>query len=354
MRRATFWLPAIFCLIAGCKQTPTVAAEQAAAANTVMVVGFISKSVVSIDETSLLPGQRLALPALANNIAIMPSGETLVSVVGRSDAPRCDLFALENNRFVEKLSFPAKYCPGNIQVLATPKGAYLAYDSGIFTTSTSFGAGLLDLNTKAFETFDTPGLVRGFGVLDGIPVAYAGGPPRRGFKTGIYLFKTGKPVEALAELDPQYGFRKAVFANGIMIGVRAMNNFMFESDPTNHTVSFFDIKTGQLLSSEKTIRSPYDAVVGGGKLYVSHFNESKPSEPGHTVTVFDLATRKIIKTIEVGAGPDSLCYSERTKRVYTANLADKTVTVIDAKVDAVVSTVHLGDVDPFRIACPPA
>ena len=294
MRRAALWLPIIFCLITGCKQAPTVTVGKTKLTGTVMVLGFFSRNVVGIDETSLRPGQRLSLPTYADNIIITPTGETFVIVVGR-DNPRCDLFALEDNRFVEKLSFPGKYCPGEImQVLETPRGVYLAYGSTTFTSANSFGAGLFDLRTKVFETYDIPGLVRGFGVLDGIPIAYAGGPAHRGFKSGIFMFRTAKPVEVIAELDPNHRYRKALFMDGVMVGVRAANNVRFDSDPTNHTVSFVDVKTGQILSSEKTARSPYDAVVGGGKLYVSHFNDAKPSDYGHTVTVFDLITRKII------------------------------------------------------------
>ena len=60
------------------------------------------------------------------------------------------------------------------------------------------------------------------------------------------------------------------------------------------------------------------------------------------VSIFDLATLKLIKKIEVGKGPDGIYYDPRTKRVFTNNHGSHDITAIDAESGEVVGTVKVG------------
>src|SRR6267154_1425154 len=57
------------------------------------------------------------------------------------------------------------------------------------------------------------------------------------------------------------------------------------------------------------------------------------------VSMFDPATLKLIKKIDVGKGPDGIYYDERTKRVFTNNHGSHDITAIDAASGEVVGTV---------------
>jgi DNA-binding beta-propeller fold protein YncE len=59
------------------------------------------------------------------------------------------------------------------------------------------------------------------------------------------------------------------------------------------------------------------------------------------VSMFDPATLKLIKKIDVGKGPDGIYYDERTKRVFTNNHGSHDVTAIDAATGDVVGTVKV-------------
>src|SRR5947207_11651646 len=59
------------------------------------------------------------------------------------------------------------------------------------------------------------------------------------------------------------------------------------------------------------------------------------------VSMFDLATLKLINKIDVGKGPDGIYYDAATKRVFTNNHGSHDVTVIDAKTGVVVGTVKV-------------
>jgi DNA-binding beta-propeller fold protein YncE len=59
------------------------------------------------------------------------------------------------------------------------------------------------------------------------------------------------------------------------------------------------------------------------------------------VSMFDPATLKLIKKIDVGKGPDGIYYDDRTKRVFTNNHGSHDITAIDAASGEVVGTVKV-------------
>ena len=59
------------------------------------------------------------------------------------------------------------------------------------------------------------------------------------------------------------------------------------------------------------------------------------------VSMFDPATLKLIKKIDVGKGPDGIYYDPATKRVFTNNHGTHDVTAIDASTGEVVGTVKV-------------
>lgn len=59
------------------------------------------------------------------------------------------------------------------------------------------------------------------------------------------------------------------------------------------------------------------------------------------VSMFDLATLKLIKKIDVGGGPDGIYYEPASKRVFTNNHRTHDISAIDAESGAVVGTVAL-------------
>jgi len=62
----------------------------------------------------------------------------------------------------------------------------------------------------------------------------------------------------------------------------------------------------------------------------------------NNVTVFDLKTLTVIKTIEVGKKPDAILYEPTTKRIFTFNGESENCSAIDAATMKVVGTLALG------------
>jgi len=59
----------------------------------------------------------------------------------------------------------------------------------------------------------------------------------------------------------------------------------------------------------------------------------------HKVSMFDPATLRVIKKIDVGKGPDGIYYDPGSKRVFTNNHGSHDITAIDAETGEVVGTV---------------
>src|SRR5215472_4832583 len=69
------------------------------------------------------------------------------------------------------------------------------------------------------------------------------------------------------------------------------------------------------------------------------------------VSMFDPATLKLIKKIEVGKGPDGIYYDPQTKRVFTNNHGSHDISAIDARTGDVVGTIKAdGDGEQAVIA----
>ncbi len=57
------------------------------------------------------------------------------------------------------------------------------------------------------------------------------------------------------------------------------------------------------------------------------------------VKVINAVTNNIVRTLDVGDGPNSLCWNPATNKLYCTNYTDRTVTIVDAAVDTVNRTI---------------
>jgi YVTN family beta-propeller protein len=73
------------------------------------------------------------------------------------------------------------------------------------------------------------------------------------------------------------------------------------------------------------------------------------NEANNTVSVIDGATNSIVATVSVGSGPCGVAVNPNTNRIYTANHWSDTVSVIDGATNSVVATVSVGAI-PYGVA----
>jgi DNA-binding beta-propeller fold protein YncE len=99
-------------------------------------------------------------------------------------------------------------------------------------------------------------------------------------------------------------------------------------------VEVLDADSGKLLGTIADTPGVHGAAIASAFKhgFTSNGRENK-------VSMFDPATLKLIKKIDVGKGPDGIYYEPKTKRVFTNNHGSHDITAIDAATGDVVGTV---------------
>ena len=114
----------------------------------------------------------------------------------------------------------------------------------------------------------------------------------------------------------------------------------YTTAPIRVTVPISALPPRQVTASTTPITvgtNPSDVVVSGNHAYVANVGSN-------TVSVVDTGTKRVVATIPVGTGPNSLVATPHGNRVYVANSAyngDNTVSVIDTTANTVVATIPI-------------
>jgi YVTN family beta-propeller protein len=138
------------------------------------------------------------------------------------------------------------------------------------------------------------------------------------------------------ELGDDQAYGRAIFHNGKVYGIRGRKGSPLSHNQTLQVIDFKSKKIEKILPLSD---NPYSLIFVEDKLYVTHFNDGTPSQPDHRVSIIDPQTYQIEDVLEVGKGPSGICYSKSLGKVYTANFWDNSVSVIDVKTRKVIKTI---------------
>lgn len=161
-------------------------------------------------------------------------------------------------------------------------------------------------------------------------------------------------LQDIAIIDiQQKSFIKYIQHSNSIKGLSGMDitpngKFLYVTDSVNSIVRVYDVSVPSPLmnfSIDVGIQ-PSDIVImsDGTKAYV--VNKGNNENSG-TVSVIDLATNKVIKTITVGGAPLYMTITSNNKTVYVSNTSlDPTtkltsVSAVDTQIDAVIATIPL-------------
>ncbi|SBS78763.1 exported hypothetical protein [uncultured Mycobacterium sp.] len=110
---------------------------------------------------------------------------------------------------------------------------------------------------------------------------------------------------------------------------------VFVTSSEDSTVTVYDVATKSVISTIEVGDLPSALAVTDSSVYVSN-------ALGGSVSVIDRATNTVVKTIDVGADPTALALNANSTRLYVANGADGSVSIIDVAAAAVIGTVDVG------------
>jgi len=156
---------------------------------------------------------------------------------------------------------------------------------------------------------------------------------------GSTILTADRDSDAVSVIDAATNTRLAsikVGARPFGITLDAQGTRAFTANVGSDDVSVIDLITRSVIATVAVGRRPYAVAVTSQQAFVT-------DQYGGTVTVFDLATMKPVKTIEACDHPEGINYDPVRNAVYIACWFDNTLIRIDATSLTVTGTVKVGD-----------
>jgi len=144
-------------------------------------------------------------------------------------------------------------------------------------------------------------------------------------------------------------------------GVAAADGDVFVAASRDNAVFVVDERRRNVAAKIHAGVSPFAILRDGGKLYVTNLGGAEP-RPGErsadsggvavrvdvrgialqgSLSVIDIATRRVVKQIVLGRHPESMALSRDGNRLFVVNANDDTISVVDTSRDELVRTVEL-------------
>lgn len=108
-------------------------------------------------------------------------------------------------------------------------------------------------------------------------------------------------------------------------------------------LAIVDLKNGKV---EKVAvdNGPAQVYIDGNNQLAYVANQGTEDNPSHSVSVIDLASKKVKEEIETGKGSHGVVTSSDKNRLYVTNMYENTVSVIDTEQNIVLDTFEVGEI----------
>lgn len=159
-----------------------------------------------------------------------------------------------------------------------------------------------------------------------------------------------RSLTEIMTLSNEQRFGKAFFHNGKLYGLRC-NNHKLSRIKLNQTLQVIDPASKRIEKILYLPGTPFNLAFVENKIYITHYNDLAPSNLYNKVSIIDATSYEIEKIIDVGKGPIDICYSKSLGKVYTANLEENSVSVIDTKLQKTIKTIPTHQILTGAIRC---
>ena len=119
---------------------------------------------------------------------------------------------------------------------------------------------------------------------------------------------------------------------------------LYITHPVRNSITVVDLNDYDIsttITDTRSFKEPIDIIYNGTNIYVAN-------RLNDTVAVIDPADNTVIKTIDVGDGPEALAYTGA--KIYITNRLDDSVSVVDPATNTVTDTIDEGFNTPMGIA----
>lgn len=159
-----------------------------------------------------------------------------------------------------------------------------------------------------------------------------------------YIANMGEDTVSVIDIPTLKETRKiTVGKTPVTTGITSDGKTLVATSNAENVLAIVDLTSGKI-EKIPVGKGPAQVFIQYDDKYAFVANQGTEQNPSNTVSKVDLATKKVVATIEVGKGAHGVVTSNDNKFVYVTNMYEDTVSIIDNATDKVVGKVQVGKI----------
>lgn len=154
-----------------------------------------------------------------------------------------------------------------------------------------------------------------------------------------YIANMGEDTVSVVDIENNKELKKIkVGKTPITTGITSEGKTLIVTINAENSLAIVDLSTDKVEKIAVGV-GPAQVYIQPDDKYAFVANQGTEESPSNTVSKIEIATKKVVATIETGKGAHGVVTSQDSKFVYVTNMYDNTVSVIDNATNKVIKTV---------------
>lgn len=153
-----------------------------------------------------------------------------------------------------------------------------------------------------------------------------------------YVANMGEDTISIVNIDNNKEVKKIKVGNTpVTTGITSDGKTLVTTVNSENVLAIIDLASDKV-EKVPVGKGPAQVYIEPDDKYAFVANQGTEDSPSNTVSKIDMATKKVVATIDTGKGAHGVVVSPDNKYVYVTNMYDGTVNVIDNSTDKVIKT----------------
>jgi len=309
------------------------------------VVNLDTGEILAFYKTTIYEGEEV------EDFAVGPDGNLYVPIHASAQAeddvyPKVRVINPASGKVVTDIE--VAYSPRFISVL--PGGKAVVEHNGIPFGETQFACSIINMNTNTLVNtlyFDAIALNALVSPNGKCYIHLADAAEQLGGSTLVeFNLETNTTVGNYITLENSIGACEPIALvtdSKLYVCGALLEDQKIERNDRPHTLAIYDIPSGKLVKKIDVEKSPSSIQLIGEKAYLTHNDGTPKDERVKLISVIDIKSDEVKKTIELPELPRGIAYSQATGYIYVT-CTKGTICVIDPSTDALIKTIKCGDI----------
>lgn len=158
-----------------------------------------------------------------------------------------------------------------------------------------------------------------------------------------YIANMGEDTVSVLDLQTMEEEKRITVGSApVTTGVTLDGKILVATINAENMLAIVDLTTEQV-EHVPVGNGPAQVYIDANNQFAYVANQGTEDSPSNSVSVVDLAAKKVAATIETGKGSHGVVTSPDGKRAYVTNMYENTVSVIDTEENKVIETIKVGE-----------